>query len=154
MKMTIDPVRAIDLNIDASLDFLSRVMPERIRNDQPFMRTVGQKRLLDLGVIHNVPEEHQPDPKYTAVKLKVKHEARKRLVPGSRKKYWERLEKSREEAWLHLSPDCAKIARCQTCADRRTGFAELKSSIPEDEEGGEWENIEDEPNAMSRSTGS
>ncbi|KAI1608486.1 1-alkyl-2-acetylglycerophosphocholine esterase [Exophiala viscosa] len=150
MKMTIDPVRAIDLNIDASLDFLSRIMPEQIRNEQPFMRSVVDKRLLDLEVTHSIPEEHQPDPKYMAVKLKVKHEARKRLVPGTRRRYWERLEKSREEVWLHLSPDCSKVGRCQTCVDRRTGYAELNSSQPQDEEEvGDWENIVDEPKSTS-----
>lgn len=65
MKMTMNPIRAIDLNIDASLDFLSRVLPDIPTQPFPFRRTLGTsstaKRLLDLPVLTEMPTEHEPD---------------------------------------------------------------------------------------------
>jgi platelet-activating factor acetylhydrolase len=113
MKTTMDPVRAIDLNIDASLDFLSRVMPAEVKKDQPFTRTLADKKLLDLAVLHDMPTEHQPDKKWMAVRLKIKHEAGKRLIPGGRRKYWKRVLQSEEEVWLHLTPERSAGGRCE-----------------------------------------
>ena len=118
MKTTIDPIRAIDLNIDASLEFLSRVMPEDLQQEQPFLRKLPKKKLLDSQVLTDLPTEHVPNEKWTAVRLKVNHEARKRLTPGAKKRYWEEIRKSDQgETWLHISPDSApNMARCKTCA--------------------------------------
>jgi platelet-activating factor acetylhydrolase len=113
MKTTMDPVRAIDLNIDASLDFLSRVMPAEVKKDQPFTRTLADKKLLDLAVLHDMPTEHQPDKKWMAVRLKIKHEAGKRLIPGGRRKYWKKVLKSEEEVWLHVTPEGSAGTRCE-----------------------------------------
>jgi platelet-activating factor acetylhydrolase len=116
LKTTIDPVRAIDLNVDASLEFLSRVMPEAIRRDQPFLRSLGEKKtLLDGEVLHEMPTEHMPSEKWMAVRLKVKNEALKRATPGTRRRYWERLERLGQELWLHLAPDCTRLGKCETC---------------------------------------
>ncbi|KAK5197827.1 hypothetical protein LTR47_000051 [Exophiala xenobiotica] len=134
LKMTINPVRAIDLNIDASLEFLSRTMPEQIKHNQPFMRTLSPNKLLDLEVMHEVPGEHKPDQKWTAARLKIKHEALKRMTPGTRRRYWKRLHKSGQEVWLHLDPDCAKLGRCQTCTDRRSRPTHLDGDVEATEE--------------------
>ncbi|KIW69961.1 hypothetical protein PV04_02273 [Phialophora macrospora] len=121
MKTTIDPVRAIDLNIDASLEFLSRVMPKDVLHEQPFLRGLAKRKLLDSPVLTELPTEHTPNKKYTAVRLKITHETRKRLTPGARKKYWDEIRKSEEgEIWLHISPDSmGDMSKCQTCAIRR-----------------------------------
>ncbi|ETI27217.1 hypothetical protein G647_09900 [Cladophialophora carrionii CBS 160.54] len=118
MKMTIDPIRAIDLNIDASLEFLSRVMPKDVQHEQPFLRRLTKRKLLDSQILTDLPTEHAPDENYTAVRLKIEHETRKRLTPGGKKKYWDEIRKSEEgETWLHISPDSTPdMARCQTCA--------------------------------------
>jgi platelet-activating factor acetylhydrolase len=134
LKMTINPVRAIDLNIDASLEFLSRTMPEQIKHNQPFMRTLSPNKLLDLEVMHEVPGEHKPDQKWTAARLKIKHEALKRMTPGTRRRYWKRLHKSGQEVWLHLNPDCAKLGKCQTCTDRRSRPTHLDGDVEATEE--------------------
>ncbi|KAL6253099.1 hypothetical protein RBB50_000820 [Rhinocladiella similis] len=122
LKTTINPVRAIDLNIDASLDFLSRVMPEEIKHNQPFMRILSKDNPLDTQLLHEMPTEHQPDERWTATRLKIKHEGLKRLIPGLRRRYWNRLQRSGEEIWLHLKPECARFGRCQTCIDRRARY--------------------------------
>ncbi|KAL2432890.1 hypothetical protein ABEF95_003341 [Exophiala dermatitidis] len=155
LKMTADPVRAIDLNLDASLDFLSRVMPQHIlQPDQPFLRTLSQeKKLLDLPVIHEQPTEHRPDEKWMAVRLKIRHEGWKRMTPGSKKRYWQKLqEMGQEEIWVHLSPECAGAGKCKTCKREasRTSchLAEEAEAEAEAETGAEsgvgdvWENVD------------
>ena len=107
MKATMNPVRAIDVNIDASLDFLDRTLHFDDEEDeqQAFRRNLPEKKLLDLELVKEMPTEHRPDPKWTAVRLKVKHEGRKRLVPHARTRYWERLKKmGEEEVWVHMAP--------------------------------------------------
>ncbi|KAK5097331.1 hypothetical protein LTR70_002623 [Exophiala xenobiotica] len=107
MKMTMDPVRAIDVNIDASLDFLDRTLhfDGEDDNHQAFRRNLPEKKFLDLDVEKGMPDEHKPDPKYTAVRLKVKHEGRKKLKPHARQRYWDNLrEKGEEEVWVHMAP--------------------------------------------------
>ncbi|KAK5945482.1 hypothetical protein PMZ80_002687 [Knufia obscura] len=107
MKTTIDPVRAIDVNIDASLDFLDRTLHFNGEEDehQAFRRNLPEKKFLDLDLVKEMPTEHKPDPKWTAVRLKVKHEGRKKLQPHAREKYWERLKKmGEEEVWVHMAP--------------------------------------------------
>ncbi|KIW84775.1 hypothetical protein Z517_00163 [Fonsecaea pedrosoi CBS 271.37] len=117
MKTTIDPVRAIDVNIDASLEFLSRVMPKEVHCEQPFLRRMSPKKFLDLPSLDELPTEHRPHQKWTAVRLRVQHEARKRLTPGARRRYWEKLQRSGEgEVWLHINPDSMPaLEKCETC---------------------------------------
>jgi platelet-activating factor acetylhydrolase len=104
LKMTMDPVRAIDLNIDASLDFLSRILPWG-PDEQPFFKYLGKKKLLDVPRTDYVPVDHQPKEKYVAVRLRIKHETRQRIVMRTRKRYWEQLQKKgEEEVWVHICP--------------------------------------------------
>jgi len=103
MKTTIDPVRAIDVNINASLEFLSRVL--RV-GPQPFHRTLQEKKLLDLPVLKKLPTEHKPSQKWMSVRLQIPHEAKKRVQPHFREKYWKRQkEAGEEEVWVHIAPD-------------------------------------------------
>jgi platelet-activating factor acetylhydrolase len=71
LKTTMKHTRAIDLNIDASLDFLSRVLPLK---DMPFHRLKREKNLLDIPCLDEMPTEHEPAKKWMAVRLRVKHE--------------------------------------------------------------------------------
>ncbi|KAK5215674.1 hypothetical protein LTR72_011284 [Exophiala xenobiotica] len=141
LKTTINPTRAIDLNLDASLQFLSRVMPEQIKHNQPFMRALSRNKLLDLEVLHELPTEHKPNQKWTAARLRIKHEGLMRMTPGARRRYWKRLHKLGQEVWLHLNPDCAELGRCQICLDRRSGHAQLDGDVEAAEED-EWANMD------------
>jgi platelet-activating factor acetylhydrolase len=117
MKMTINPIRAIDLNIDASLEYLARVMPHEILHEQAFLRNLGNHGLLDGHVLTKMPTEHTPKKRWTAMRLRVKHEAVKRITPGARKKYWDEIRKGDGELWIHVSPEGDHpISRCDTCA--------------------------------------
>ena len=111
LKMTMNPARAIDLNIDASLDFLSRTLPLK---DKPFHRLLSKKKLLDLPILQEMPTEHQPSQKWMAVRLKVENEAWKRVKIGTRKRYWQKiLADGQEEVWMHVSPSDAEKAQYQ-----------------------------------------
>lgn len=78
LKMTINPRRAIDININASLEYLKMVMPSRISA----MNRGTNEHLLEKRTIDELPQEHRPNEKWTAVKLRVPHEARLRLIPA------------------------------------------------------------------------
>lgn len=73
---------AIDLNIDASLDFLSRVLP-----------------------LEEMPTGHQPAKKWMAVRLRVERRETWERVKGGRTRYWKKMiAAGEEEAWLHVKP--------------------------------------------------
>ena len=108
MEATMDPVRATDVNIDASLDFLDRTLHFDRDEDQyqAFRRNLPKKKFLNLDVETEMPTEHKPHARWTAMRLRVEHEGRKRMKPHAREKYWERLKKSGgEEVWIHLAPE-------------------------------------------------
>lgn len=107
-KMTMQPVRAIDVNIDASLEFLARTLYFEGETDEQhaFRRNLPEKKLLDLDLIGDVPTEHKPKARWTAMRLRIKHEGRKRLIPHAQQKYWERLKRmGEEEVWVHVAPN-------------------------------------------------
>jgi len=103
MKQAIDPIRAIDLNITASLEFLSRVLP---LPRKPFHRSLDDMQILDLPCLKELPSEHQPLEKWMAVRIKMPHEFRKRLTMQAwRKKFQQELwKKGEREVWMHVSP--------------------------------------------------
>lgn len=77
LKMTVNPRRAIDLNINASLEFLREVMPARISA----MNRGTNEHLLEVSTLDELPSERRPEDKYVAVRLKIPHELRVRLTP-------------------------------------------------------------------------
>ena len=94
--------RAIDLNIDASLDFLARVLPLK---DKPFHRLRRDKDLLGLPCLEEMPTEHEPAKKYMAVRLRIKHETWKRVKWQTRHRAWKNMfAAGQEEVWLHVKP--------------------------------------------------
>ena len=108
MKMTMDPVRAIDIHVDATLDFLDRTL--KLDGEQAFRRNLPKKKFLDVKVIREMPTEHKPEAKWTAVRLRIDHEGRKRLRPKARQKYWENLMKEgADEVWVHMAPEQEKL---------------------------------------------
>jgi len=77
LKMTVNPRRAIDLNINASLEFLKIVMPARISA----MNRGDNEHLLEVAVLDELPKEHMPTEKWTALRLHIPHELKLRLTP-------------------------------------------------------------------------
>ena len=60
LKQTINPRRAIDININASLEFLVQVMPEPTA---PFLRCPDNEKLLELPCLKVLPTVHKPSKK-------------------------------------------------------------------------------------------
>ena len=75
LKQTVNPRRAVDISISASLEFLAQVMPRPIA---PFHRCLESGKLLELPCIKELPTEHKPADKWTAVHLKLPHETQSR----------------------------------------------------------------------------
>jgi platelet-activating factor acetylhydrolase len=98
-KMTVNPQRAIDLNINASLEFLKIVMPQRISA----MNRGTNEHLLEVSTLDDLPEDHKPDEKWTAFRLRIPHETALRLTP-----HWMRRKQARKrqkETDLQLPTD-------------------------------------------------
>ena len=88
LKTTTEHTRAIDLNIDASLDFLSRVLSLK---DMPFHRLKREKNLLDLPCIDGMLTEHEPAKRWMAVRLRIEHETWKHVKGVTRNRYWKKM---------------------------------------------------------------
>jgi len=103
LKQTLKPQRAIDLNVSASLEFLSHVMPQPLA---PFHHSYQNAKLLELPCISEVPTEHRPKEKYIASRLKRNHKFRGRFVPKLRRrlKPTDGVEGDDQEVWMHIAP--------------------------------------------------
>ncbi|KAK7623663.1 hypothetical protein IWX50DRAFT_690589 [Phyllosticta citricarpa] len=53
LKMTANPARAMDINVNASLEFLCAVLPKRL--SAVFANAMANERVLDAPLLHSVP---------------------------------------------------------------------------------------------------
>ncbi|KAH9809506.1 platelet-activating factor acetylhydrolase-like [Teratosphaeria destructans] len=119
LKMVANPQRALDLNINASLEFLSHVLPADMAQ---VSRAYENEKLLeqDPSPLNRIPSTmlHRPDEKYTAMRLKIRHEWIYRISP----KLFRRLNRSfaekkgrqpetGDEVWLHVKPTPETVER-------------------------------------------
>ncbi|CZS95064.1 related to acetylhydrolase [Rhynchosporium graminicola] len=130
LKMTINPRRAIDLNINASLEFLRKVMPDRVSK----MNRGTNEHLLEVSMLDSLPEEHRPDEKWMAMRLRIPHELRIRLRPQWVRRYDRKRRKDSvagdlprdplgnvlegledlklgEEIWMHVAPTKEELGK-------------------------------------------
>ena len=113
LKMTANPRRALDINVNASLEFLRMVMPgipERLCETFPtegFLR--GEEKPLET-----IPsaEQHRPrDEQWTGGRLSIPHEFMWRVMPGAARKAKRAKAKAEgqdgvsAEVWVHKRPD-------------------------------------------------
>lgn len=136
LKTTMQHTRAIDLNIDASLDFLSVVLPLK---HKPFHRLKREKNLLDLPCLEEMPTEHEPNARWMAVRLRVKHETWKRVKGQTRNREWKKvIAAGEEEVWLHVQPSDAEIEqyKCDSEGKKRGSLAsQLEDNAKQDQNG-------------------
>lgn len=117
LKMTADPKRALDLNVDASLEFLKIVMPSRIAQINRAMRSQGILQTKVVDSLDDIPEGEvrRPAEKWTAARLVIPHEFRYRFAPSQiirrrrRRKQdgspgFEGLGDPKDELWMHMAP--------------------------------------------------
>jgi len=114
LKQALKPQRAIDLNLSASLEFLSRVMPQPLA---PFHSSLQNKKLLELACISEVPTEHRPKEKYIASRLKPDHEIRQRILPKLRRRLTpnDGVEGDHPEIWMHIAPTAEALQKWDRC---------------------------------------
>ncbi|KAI9837099.1 MAG: hypothetical protein M1819_000750 [Sarea resinae] len=119
LKMTVNPQRAIDITLSASLEFLSlsHTLPAEqtalfSRAQDPHDRFLASflddnpdaKKLLKH--MDDLPAEHRPDEKWIGMRLKINHEFSARVAPKLRRK----AKRARgdagevEEIWMHVVP--------------------------------------------------
>ncbi|OJD29921.1 platelet-activating factor acetylhydrolase protein [Diplodia corticola] len=89
LKQTANPRRAMDLNIDTSLEFLLRVLPaahtngliRRVLGAAKGTTAEGGVMVLDAPVQEEVPDVRRPEEKWIGGRLRVPNEFRSRLLP-------------------------------------------------------------------------
>ncbi|KAK5115983.1 hypothetical protein LTR62_000439 [Meristemomyces frigidus] len=120
LKMIANPQRALDLNINASLEFLSHVLPAEVAQVNRAYKNEGVLE-QDPSPLERIPSAQllKPDEKYTAMRLKIKHESLFRLSPSLYKKLW--LQKhspnsdgkmrADDEVWVHTKPTPESIRK-------------------------------------------
>jgi len=125
LKASADPERALDINVNASLEFLSMVMPTipyRIKKAFPneeLLRTQTH-HLEDIPTI----DMHKPkDEKWMAARLRIPHEFTWRVAPGlarklARKKVTEGGGSPDDEIWLHCKPVEGTVEKYNSTVDR------------------------------------
>ena len=138
LKMVADPRRALDLNINASLEFLSQVLPTELAQ---VSRAYENGNLLesDMAPLDRIPSTmlHRPSDKWVAARLKIKHEWLWRLSPSTFNKVnRRRAEKAGRppetfsEVWLHVKPDPDTIEKH---LGKMESIASAKQEKPEHE---------------------
>ncbi|KAK6538498.1 hypothetical protein TWF694_010080 [Orbilia ellipsospora] len=108
LKASVDPERAIDININASLEFLKRVMPPSVAK----WNRVDDEGLLDVKVLGWEDEdrfERRPTESGIAKTLKAQKDLRSRVqpqLPSLVRRKWNRRRKGgmEDEIWMHLKP--------------------------------------------------
>ncbi|KAL1304910.1 hypothetical protein AAFC00_003827 [Neodothiora populina] len=127
LKMTANPERAIDVNVNASLEFLKMVMPGL---PDRMIEAFPQEGILteEEAPLELIPtaEKHMPDEKWIAGRLSIPHEFWWRITPGFARK----MAKARvrqeggtlgEEVWLHKRPDDETIKEFTLKVRREAG---------------------------------
>jgi platelet-activating factor acetylhydrolase len=104
LKTTADPLRALDLNISASLEFLARVMGEQGGGKTILERCMADEGLLDTEETADLPEERRPADKWIAARLRIPHEFHRRVAYwfGGKEKMMRKRRGDGEEIWMHV----------------------------------------------------
>ncbi|KAF2182522.1 hypothetical protein K469DRAFT_711688 [Zopfia rhizophila CBS 207.26] len=106
-KATVNPQRAIDLNISASLEFLRGVTEGAGKSI--IERCLTDEELLKTSVIDEIPDEHKPEDEWIAARLRIPHEFRTRLLAKLQRKLKRTraggLHKPGDEVWMHFKPE-------------------------------------------------
>ncbi|KAI5241389.1 hypothetical protein E4T47_06802 [Aureobasidium subglaciale] len=125
LKASANPERALDINVNASLEFLSMVMPtipHRIRNAFPNEELL----LTQTHHLEDIPQVdmHKPkDDKWVAARLRIPHEFTWRVAPGlarkmARRRITEGGGSPDDEIWLHCKPEDGTVEKYNGTVER------------------------------------
>ena len=137
LKMVANPRRALDLNINASLQFLSYVLPAELALVN---RAYRNENLLesDVSPLDRIPsaQMHKPHDDYIAMRLRIRHEWLYRISPKLsrriRRKQNEQKGKPSEtgdEIWLHIKPSKDSVERHQRKLERESNMKDEEYGI-------------------------
>jgi platelet-activating factor acetylhydrolase len=140
LKAVASPRRALDININASLEFLKQVLPADLTGG---FRSFDNEGILqsDLSPLEQIPSTqlHRPDDKWVAARLKIRHEWAYRISP----KLFRRLKRAKaqregkaddtgNEVWLHSRPDEELIEEHRGRMEREAGYTASAADMPAD----------------------
>lgn len=117
LKMTADARRALDINVDSTLEFLRLVAPHeqmllvaRTAKDDSVLASPLQ-RDKELARTNSIIK-HRPNDKYIAARLHIPNETKYRLSPSARRERKRRRQEAKpsDEVWMHAKP-CADVLR-------------------------------------------
>lgn len=119
LKMVAHPRRALDLNINASLEFLSHILPPDLAM---INRAYKNESILesDLRPLEKIPSNllHRPKDKFMAARLQIPNEWLYRISPKLFRRFLRRADKKAgrkpdefHEVWLHVKPSADSIER-------------------------------------------
>jgi platelet-activating factor acetylhydrolase len=140
LKMVANPQRALDLNINASLEFLSHVLPADLAQVNRAYKNEG---LLehDPSPLDRIPsmQLHRPNDKWIAARLQIKHEWLYRLSPSLYLKLYRkeaivhgRKPETGDEIWLHTKPTPESIRKHLENSEHRSNLrkAHTEGALP------------------------
>jgi len=129
---TAKPQRAISLNVNASLEFLRHVMPDRMSQ----MNRGEDEGVLKTSTIRKMPTEHRPKDKWIGVRLagKAPADLTRGLTRGMRKRGDKKKGKDgniQDEMWMHLAPTEERLKEFGLHGRLTAQAAEEKPSMSE-----------------------
>lgn len=129
-KATVNPQRAIDLNIrfvsiskvfstdsnlsfSASLEFLRDVTSGAGKSI--IQRCLTDEALLQMQPLEQIPTTNKPKQQWIAARLRIKHEFRTRVATGMRREMKRHIKGEEhnvgDELWMHVKPESAELRR-------------------------------------------
>lgn len=160
LKAVASPRRALDINVNASLEFFKQVMPDLLTGG---FRTFDDENILEseTSPLEQIPSSQmlKPNNKWVAARLRIRHEWAYRISPKLFRKI-KRAKAEREgktdytgnEVWLHSKPDEELVMkhRERVMRDAEGGqtakFSESVNDVPEREG---HENLEEIDSTLS-----
>ncbi|KAF2006668.1 hypothetical protein P154DRAFT_416653, partial [Amniculicola lignicola CBS 123094] len=111
MKATVNPERAIDLNVSASLEFLRDVTTGAGKSI--IKRCLTDEHFLETDILDELPTENRPPDAWIAARLKIPHEFRTRIATKAQRKLKRKISGAfcgpGDEVWMHYKPDMTEL---------------------------------------------
>lgn len=99
MKATVNPERAIDLNVGTSLEFLRLVTPDSGGGKYIINRCMTDEHILQTPLMEETPNDNRPDDEWIAARLRVDNTFKKRLASGFQRKFKRNFRENADEGY-------------------------------------------------------
>jgi platelet-activating factor acetylhydrolase len=116
MKATVNPERAVDLNVGTSLEFIRLVTPDNGGGKSIINRCMTDEHILETPLTEETPDDHRPDDEWIAARLRVDNPFRRRIASGLQRKFKRNIRESTgegyttsDEMWCFFKPTDEKL---------------------------------------------